>query len=317
MAFGSSTTADEIVRGIDLSGTQVVVTGANSGIGAETVKVLARAGADVVLCCRDVRSGEEVAQTIREEQNPKGEGQTRATGKIAVHRLDLADLASVKETGEKLRSELDRLDMLILNAGVMACPLARTTDGFEMQFGTNHLGHMAFTMELLEKLKATGTAERPARVVAVSSEGHRLGSISLTDPNFNQRWYNAWMAYAQSKLANILFAKELAARMEDEKAHVSAFSVHPGVIMTNLQRHMGILSGIFFFVKPFMKTIPQGAATTVYAATSADVFKANGKYLVDCKVANTTKAGMDADLGKKLWEVSEKIIQEAYAKRGL
>lgn len=309
--YGYRTTTNDVLHGCDLTGKQIVVTGASSGLGAETARALACAGADVLLCCRDVESGKEVARKIEEEL---GDGKTN---KIIVKELNLADLLSVRALVSDLNKSLERLDVLVLNAGVMACPLSVTKDGFEMQLGTNHLGHMALTQGLLDKLKATGTVESPARVISVSSEGHRLGSINLKDLNYSRnRQYNEWSAYGQSKLANILFAKELASRMKAENANVAAFSLHPGVIMTNLQRHMGLMRSVFFFIKYFMKDIPQGAATTVYAATDPEVVKThNGEYLADCKVYKPSKAGRDVALAKSLWEESDRLIQQAYAER--
>lgn len=305
MTLGYRTTALEAVQGTDLTGQVAVVTGGNSGIGVETVRALAHAGADVVLCSRSVQAGQAVAEQL----------QPGVKGKISVRQLDLADLASVKKLGAELDADLARVDLLILNAGVMACPKLATKDGFEMQIGTNHFGHFYLTKLLLPKMKAQGT---PARVVAVASTAHKFGSINLDDLNYEKRKYSSWGSYGQAKLANILFAAELARQLAAEGSHVKAYSLHPGVIKTNLGRHMGFTGGLLnFFVGPFGKTIPQGAATSVYAATAAELDTHSGAYLADCQLAVASKAGQDGEMGKKLWAKTEELLGAALAKAGL
>jgi retinol dehydrogenase 12 len=182
----------------------------------------------------------------------------------------------------------------------------------------NHLGHFELTQQLLPKLKATGSQAHPARVVSVASTAHKFGSIDLEDLNFNTRRYNNWMAYGQAKLANVMFASELAKRMKDEGADVAAFSLHPGVIKTNLQRHMGIWQAPFALFNYFMKTIPQGAATSVFASSSPELPKtANGAYLADCAVKEPAKQAKDAEMAAALWTKSEELLASAKAARGL
>lgn len=175
------------------------MTGGNGGIGKETVKALAEVGADVILCCRNLEEGRKAAEDV---------SSLGLRGKVTVEQLDLANLRSVAALANTLQT-LPRLDFLILNAGLMGCPLMHTTDGFEMQLGVNHIGHHYLTVTLLPKMMAQSF---PSRVICVASEGHRMGHIDLHDPNFEHRPYSRWESYGQSKLANILFAKELAHR---------------------------------------------------------------------------------------------------------
>ncbi|PSC68474.1 WW domain-containing oxidoreductase [Micractinium conductrix] len=305
--LGHRSTALEALQGADLTGKLAVVTGGNSGIGVETVKALAHAGADVMLCSRSVEAGDRVAAELQAGG---------VKGKIRVKQLDLADLASVKAMGAELAASLPRLDLLILNAGVMACPKGTTKQGFETQIGTNHFGHFYLTQLLLPKMKAQGA---PARVVVVSSSAHTMvKGIPLDDINFEHRKYGAWSSYGQSKLANVLFAKELARRLGEEGSPVKAFCLHPGVIKTNLQRHMGFSAFLLnTFAGPFMKTVPQGAATSVYSATAPELEQRSGAYLADCKVAAASKAGQDAELAKAFWTKSEEMLAAALAQAGL
>lgn len=299
-SMGSRTTAIEALQGADLSGKVAIVTGANSGIGVETVRALTHAGADVVLCSRDLAAGDRAAESIR-SGNVKG--------KITVKQLDLADFSSISAFSESVNKELSRLDLLILNAGVMACPLMRTKEGFEMQIGVNHIGHFYLTSLLLPKLKASGTAESPSRVVSVSSLAHTFGQINLEDLNYNQRKYYSWGSYGQSKLANVLFVRELARRMEAENSHVKAYSLHPGAIKTNLQRHMGWMNIPFSLFSPLLKTQAQGAATTIVAATAPDI--PSGAYLADCKEAKSSAAGRDMSVASALWAKTEELVSKA------
>lgn len=301
--LGSRTTAIEALQGADLSGKVAIVTGANSGIGVETVRALTHAGADVILCSRDPVAGERAAETIRSGD---------VKGKITVKQLDLADFSSIKAFADSMNKELSRLDLLILNAGVMACPLMRTKQGFEMQIGVNHIGHFYLTSLLLPKLKESGTAESPSRVVSVSSLAHTFGQINVDDLNYDHRRYYAWGSYGQSKLANVLFARELARRMEAENSHVKAYSLHPGAIKTNLQRHMGWMNIPFSLFSPLLKTQPQGAATSMYAATAPGI--PSGAYLVDCKEAQSSAAGRDMKLAAVLWDKTEELVNKAVNK---
>lgn len=306
------TALEALPESVDLTNSTAIVTGGNSGIGTETVKVLATAGCDVILCARNTQQGEEVAAELKKDPAVKGN--------ITVKQLDLANLASVKAFAEGvLSNELATrpLNLLILNAGVMACPLMRTTDGFEMQIGTNHLGHAYLTRLLLPKLKAQ---TEKSRVVVLSSEGHNMGCIDLDDLNYSKRSYSQWGAYGQSKLANILFSKELARRLNEEGLgdKIVTYSLHPGVIQTNLTRHMGAQKIMMSMMKPILKSIPQGAATTITAATQpVDTLPPSGSYLKDCKEAKTSKNGQDAGMAKKLWELTENVIDSALIAAGL
>ncbi|KAI7837673.1 hypothetical protein COHA_008534 [Chlorella ohadii] len=303
--LGYRSTALDALRGVSLSGKVAVVTGGNSGIGVETVRALAHAGADVTLCSRSAEAGQRVADQL----------QPGLKGKISVQKLDLADLSSIKAAADQLSASLPRLDLLILNAGVMACPQGRTKDGFEMQIGTNHFGHYYLTQLLLPKMKASGG---PGRIVAVASTAHKMGKLSLEDLNWERRKYSAWGSYGQSKLANILFAKELARQLKEEGSPILAFSLHPGVIKTPLQRHMGWEAAIMNFIGgPFMKTTQQGAATSVFAATAAELEGQSGAYLADCKVATPSKAAQDGEAARALWVKTEELLGAALAKAGL
>ena len=206
----------------DLSGRTAIVTGANSGLGQVTARELARAGAAVIVACRNTAKGETAATAIRDVIGPDAD--------VAVEHLDLAELASVREFADRVSAEHDRLDLLINNAGVMAPPRRLTADGFESQLGINHLGHFALTGRLLARLLA---APAP-RVVTVSSHMHRLGSIRFDDPQF-ERGYNNWRAYAQSKLANLMFCFELDRRAAAAEVALTSVAAHPGYAATNLQ----------------------------------------------------------------------------------
>lgn len=309
--FGARTPAMEVVKDVDLTGKTAVVTGGNSGIGTETVRALASAGARVLLTSRSVEAGQKVADQL------KADG---VKGPIEVVQLDLADLASVAKVSAQLAAE-PRLDLIVLNAGVMACPQSYTKDGFEMQIGTNHFGHFALTEPLVPKLIAQ---EFPSRVVALASIGHKFqrGPFVFDDLHYKNRAYTRYGAYGQSKASNILFAKELAARTEGSK--VQAFAVHPGVISTNLMRHHINPDGFFGGVqRSFMnalagwggtKSIEAGAATSVYAAVSPDLEGKSGAYLADCKVATPSKIVSDPEAAEKLWEVTKEQIEAARAK---
>eukprot|EP00884_Botryococcus_braunii_P023186 jgi/Botrbrau1/9551/Bobra.0089s0010.1 len=303
--LGSRTTGEEALRGADLSGRTAVVTGGSSGLGVETVRVLASAGAKVILGCRNVQSGEEVVDAL------KADG---LKVPLEVLSLDLANLRSVDEFAAALLKE-DRIDYLILNAGVMACPLSYTTDGFEMQIGTNHFGHWALTEAVLPKLKKQGF---PSRIVAVSGDAYKAGTMDLQDLHFKHgRKYGRVTAYAQSKLANILFVRELAERCKGTQ--VSAFSLHPGVIKTSLGRSFNkFLSMVFYFlISPFLKSVPQGVATTIFAATAPELDGRSGAYLKNCRESKLTGQAAHPELPRKLWDVTAEQIAEARTKCNL
>lgn len=296
--FGKRTTAEQALDGRSLSGLRAVVTGAAAGLGAETTRVLAKAGADVVMACRSASAGEQAAADI-------AAGLASGAGKVTVRPLDLADLRSVKAFAEAARDD-GPVDLLVQNAGVMATPLGATAQGFELQMGTNHLGHFLLTHLLRPRLAPS------ARVVTVSSAIHTRGTAESvlatleSDRRYESRKYVPFTAYGDSKLANILFTRALARRLPPGQ---SAFSLHPGVIPTNLSRHMGFLGSIFRGVgQLFMKTVPQGAATTVFAATAPELAGHSGIYLSDCNEAAPSPAARDDALAEKVWSLSEAAV---------
>ena len=295
--FGSKTTAQEALQGQSLAGKQAIVTGASSGLGVETTRVLALAGANVVLAVRNVKAGEEVAAELRSKL-PAG------SGTLEVQALDLSDLNTVKRFTDAWITSGRPLHFLINNAGVMATPESKTAQGFELQVGTNHVGHFALTTALLPVLERS----KPARIVLVSSGLHTRGKGDRLLAALEKKPgpYTPYGAYGDSKLANILFAKALAKRLP---AGVEVFSLHPGVIPTPLSRSMGAMGTVFRVVgKLFMKTVEQGAATSIFAATAPQLAGQSGAYLSDCRVAQPTSEALDAALIDKVWTQSERAI---------
>jgi len=300
--LGRHSTAVQALRGQRLEGLTAVVTGASSGLGVETARALAFAGADVVLACRSVASGEQVAAKLRAEL-------PQDAGRLEVAALDLADLDSVHAFIEGFLASGRRLDLLINNAGVMARPLTLTAQGIESQLATNHLGHFALTRGLLPVLSAK------ARVVTVASSVHTRGKAKnvletlTTDRAFRARRYSRYGSYDDSKLANVLFTRGLARRLAPGQ---SAYSVHPGVIGTNLARSMGVMGKVFaFFLKLFSKSAAQGAATSVFAATAPELAGQSGTYLVNCAVASSSTEGQDPEIAERLWDASEQLVAAA------
>lgn len=279
----------------DLSHRVAVVTGANSGIGFETARALAARGARVILGCRSRAKGPEAAHRIRE-----------AVPGADVHfiSLDLASLASVAMFAKEVGVEVDRIHILVNNAGVMMPPLDYTRDHFELQFGINHLGHFALTAHLLPLLRATPGA----RVVTVSSLVHLAGWIRFGDLN-SENSYNAALAYGQSKLANLLFTRELARRLDEAKIDVISVAAHPGSTRTELQRHSDLMQ---LAVRYFAHDAPDGALPTLYASTAADV--KNSEYFGPLfgivgppARAFTSPLAQNKDLAQRLWKVSEEL----------
>eukprot|EP00208_Stichococcus_sp_RCC1054_P002838 CAMPEP_0206138634 /NCGR_PEP_ID=MMETSP1473-20131121/3453_1 /ASSEMBLY_ACC=CAM_ASM_001109 /TAXON_ID=1461547 /ORGANISM="Stichococcus sp, Strain RCC1054" /LENGTH=353 /DNA_ID=CAMNT_0053532113 /DNA_START=304 /DNA_END=1365 /DNA_ORIENTATION=- len=302
---GKRTTAMEIVRGFNLEGKTAVVTGGNSGIGAETVQALAWAGAKVIMTSRDEAAGLAVANRIASSTGT-------LKGSIVVKQLDLADLNSVRQLSRQLQKEAS-IDFLILNAGVMFVPRSFTKDGFEMHWGTNHVGHFALTTALLPKLRSQST---PSRVIVLSSVAHKWQKKALDfgDLDFSKRKYNKRAAYGQSKCANILFVKQLA--VEVKGSQVEAFAVHPGVVSTPLWRNTGgCISGLVHLFSNSVcfgvKNPEQGAATTVYAAVAPELAGKSGIYLADCKEATPTKVASNTDLAARLWTITEAQLAKA------
>ncbi|XP_047325445.1 short-chain dehydrogenase TIC 32, chloroplastic-like [Impatiens glandulifera] len=303
--FSASSTAEEVTAGIDGTGLTAIVTGASSGIGTDTTRVLALRGVHVVMAVRNVDGGAKVKEDIL-KQIPKA--------KIDVMELDLSSMASVRKFASEFKSSALPLNLLINNAGVMAPPFTLSKDNIELQFATNHLGHFLLTNEVLEVMKKTvRESQREGRIVNVSSEGHMLMyKDGFHFDNLNDKAsYKTMYAYGQSKLANILHTNELARRMKEEGVDITANSLHPGIITTNLFRHHNIVEGLIsVFGRVGMKNIPQGAATTCYVAMHPDVKGVSGKYFADSNVAETTgKLAKDADLAKKLWEFSLNLTE--------
>jgi NAD(P)-dependent dehydrogenase (short-subunit alcohol dehydrogenase family) len=300
--FGASSTTDDVLAGVDLTGMSAIVTGASGGLGAETARALASKGCAVTLGARNVDKAAVVSTSIREE-DPEA--------LVEVRELELADPANVRDFVRQWTADHDALHLLILNAGVMACPLTRTTEGFELHFATNHLGHFQLTTSLLDPLRAGA----PARVVSVSSGGHVLSPVVFDDLHYEHRAYDPWTAYGQSKTANVLFAVELDRRYRD--AGVRAFAVHPGMIATDLSRHLTreSLAQIVDMAEgsgESYKSVAEGAATSVWAATAPELDGKGGVYLANCAVAPPIEEAspgyaahaVDLDAARRLWEIS-------------
>ncbi|ADV67605.1 oxidoreductase [Deinococcus maricopensis] len=308
--FDPRATALDVIAGQDLSGRVALVTGATSGLGVETARALLSAGARVYLAVRDPERGEATADALR---SATGNADAR------VLPLDLTSLASVRAAAQTFRTHEDRLHVLINNAGVMATPPSRTQDGFELQFGTNHLGHHALFTGLLPALRAAA----PARVVALSSLAHRMSDVDLTDPNFERQPYDKWIAYARSKTANALFAVGVTARHAHDG--VTANAVHPGGILTGLQkfipeeeqRAMGWMDDEGRS-NPRFKTPEQGAATSIWAAVGPELDGVGGLYLEDIHEARpfdpaqpyegVQPYALDAARAAELWALSERLL---------
>jgi NAD(P)-dependent dehydrogenase (short-subunit alcohol dehydrogenase family) len=314
--FDRSSTADQVLEGIDLSGRTALVTGASSGIGAESARALAARGASVVVTGRDLAKTEAVARGIRA---------STGSARVDVMALHLEQPASVRGFAKEFLARHRELHFLLANAGVMACPLARTAEGWELQFATNHLGHFLLAGLLAPALRAAA----PSRVVAVSSAGHQFSSVDFDDVHFERRSYDKWIAYGQSKTANIWFALELDRRLEREG--VRAFAIHPGGIVTELGRHLTAADVSLLRQRAQQreaaggaswKTIPQGAATQLYAATAPELDGRGGLYLEDCQISGTEPCpggvgcapwAFDLGAAARLWSLSEETLGERFA----
>jgi NAD(P)-dependent dehydrogenase (short-subunit alcohol dehydrogenase family) len=307
--FGAKSTAREVVAGHDLSGKVAIVTGAATGIGVETARALALAGAEVIIAARKPELGEEIANQINEEVGLK---------RVSFGMLDLSSLEAVRHFAHRWGDR--RLNLLINNAGVMACPLARTVDGLEMQIGTNHFGHFLLSVLLAPNL-VDGAAHsgHRSRLVSLSSIGHRRSPVNFEDPNYNSRPYDKWEAYGQAKTANSLFAVGFNKRFKDKG--VNANAVMPGGIMTPLQRHLPIeeqraLGWLDENDQPRegFKTTEQGAATSVWAAVGDELEGVGGLYLEDCAQAvpwskeapwvGVMPHALDPEAAERLWALS-------------
>lgn len=304
--LGSETTTDDVLADTDLTGVSVFITGGNSGLGKETGRAMAARGADVMLAGRDQTKLDEAVASICAD-TPEARIETIV--------CDLASLASVRECSTEAQTRLQKIDLLINNAGVMACPFSHTADGFEAQFGTNHLGHFALTAGLFPLIEA-GSRKR---IVNLSSRGHHIAPFNPEDPHFAQREYDRWVSYGQSKTANVLFTAGLEARFADRGIH--AYAVHPGGIQTNLGRHLTeeMVASLMDRVSKgsggfSWKSIPQGAATQCWAATAQTLEGRGGVYCEDCHVAevddDSPESGvrsyaLDQDMADRLWSLSE------------
>ena len=320
-AFGATSTTDEVLAGVNLSGKRVLVTGVSAGLGVETARALAAHGAHVVGAARDLAKAKRATQQVIAD--------AAYGGGLELVELDLASLASVRACAQALLDQDKRFDLVIANAGVMACPLSHTADGFETQFGTNHLGHFVLVNRIVPLL-ASG-----ARVVSLSSAGHRFANVDLEDPNFRHTPYAEFVAYGRSKTANALFAVEFDRR--HRRDGVRATAVHPGGIRTELVRHMDptVLQTMVDKINadhaargepPYSwKTIPQGAATSVWAGVVAAAEEVGGRYCEDCHVAKVVddknlgdiregvrSYALDAETARGLWALSEKMVGERF-----
>jgi NAD(P)-dependent dehydrogenase (short-subunit alcohol dehydrogenase family) len=316
--FGATSTTDEVLEGMNLSGKRVLLTGVSAGLGVETARALVSHGAEVVGAARDLSKAQNATQQVR--------AQAALGGSLTIIQLDLASLASVRRCADGLLTAGKPFDLIIANAGVMACPKGTTADGFETQFGTNHLGHFVLVNRIASLLKSG------ARLVNLSSAGHRYSDVDLEDPNFEHSQYAEFVAYGRSKTANVLFAVEFDRR---HKARgVRATAVHPGAIETELGRHMttevrdNLIANINASqpkgAPPFSwKSIPQGAATSVWAACVADAEAVGGRYCEDCHVAEIASTpgirggvqpyALDPKRAQALWQKSEQLVGERFS----
>ncbi|KAA8516451.1 hypothetical protein F0562_016744 [Nyssa sinensis] len=304
--FGSASTAEQVTQGIDASNLTAIITGGTSGIGLETARVLALRHAHVIIAARNMEAAKEVKQLLL-----KGNGNAR----VDVLKLDLCSMNSIREFVDNFNALNLPLNILINNAGIMSCPHQLSNDGIEMQFATNHLGHFLLTNLLLDKMKDTArTTGVEGRIVNLSSIAHRYpynGGIRFEKIN-DRNSYSDKKAYGQSKLANILHANELSRRLKEEDANITVNSAHPGLIMTNLFKHSHLISRIFKVFTFFLwKNVPQGAATTCYAALHPKLKGVTGKYYVDCNECTPSKLARNEVLAKKLWDFSNKLVNSA------
>jgi NAD(P)-dependent dehydrogenase (short-subunit alcohol dehydrogenase family) len=324
MNFGATSTTDDVLAGKILTGKRVLVTGVSAGLGVETARSLAAHGATVIGAARDLDKARRAAEQVGKD--------AAHGGSLELVELDLASLKSVRACADALNAAGKPFDVIICNAGVMATPFGKTADGFETQFGTNHLGHFVLVNRIAKLLKPNG-----GRLVNLSSAGHRFSDVDLADPNFERTPYAEFVAYGRSKTANILFAVEFDRRHKAQG--IRATAVHPGGIQTELGRYMtpevtaAMIKNIEEAAKAAgnsgggpaftWKTIPQGAATSLWAGFVADADAVGGKYCEDCHVAeindNPASRGgvrpyaLDANRAKALWAKSEEMVGERFA----
>jgi NAD(P)-dependent dehydrogenase (short-subunit alcohol dehydrogenase family) len=321
--FGSTSTTEDVLSGIDLRGKRILVTGVSAGIGVETARSLAAHGASVVGAARDLEKARVATEQVRKDAAANG-------GRCELVELDLASLKSVRACADQLLAKGEPFDVIIANAGVMATPFGHTADGFETQFGTNHLGHFVLVKRIAKLLRPGG------RLINLSSAGHRFSNVDLEDPNFERTPYEPFAAYGRSKTANILFTFAFDERHRDRG--VRAAAVHPGVIQTELARHMdhSHLESMLEQMNqqlaaegkgPFRwKSVPQGAATSVWAAVVAPAAEIGGRYCENCHVGeivpdHVTISGisegvrgyaLDPKNAEALWKKSEELVGESF-----
>jgi NAD(P)-dependent dehydrogenase (short-subunit alcohol dehydrogenase family) len=306
MELGFASTTDEVVAGQDLSGRVALVTGASSGLGRETARALASVGARVILAGRD----EDKLATVALQIVQSVPGAT-----VEVGHLDLTSLAQVRQFAGEFLATNDGLHLLINNAGVMATPFEHTRDGFELQFGTNHIGHFLLTGLLAPAL----LRDPPSRIVNLSSGGHMSSDILWDDLNFERHPYDPFIAYGQSKTANILFTVELERRLSGRGVH--SYAVHPGLVGTKLGRYMTpeVVAQLMERAKqgggmPTRKSLEQGAATSVWAATAPGLEAVGGSYLADCQVSDHHATwALDPDAAARLWALSEELVGQQFS----
>jgi NAD(P)-dependent dehydrogenase (short-subunit alcohol dehydrogenase family) len=321
--FGATSTTDEVLSGVNLRGKRILVTGVSAGLGVETARSLAAHGADVVGAARDLKKAEGATAQVRRDA-------TVAGGNLELVTLDLGSLKSVRACADQLLAKGRFFDAIIANAGVMATPFGHTMDGFETQFGTNHLGHFVFINRIAPLLR------NGSRLINLSSAGHRFSDVDLDDPNFERTPYEPFLAYGRSKTANVLFAVAFDRRHRGRG--VRAAAVHPGVIQTELGRHMdpAHLRAMIDQIaqergaegkEPFQwKTVPQGAATSVWAAVVAAAEAIGGKYCENCHVGEVVADSaaisavsegvrgyaLDPNNAERLWTKSEEMVGEKF-----
>ncbi len=315
--FGATSTTDEVLDGMSLRGKRALVTGVSAGLGVETARSLVAHGAEVVGAARDLNKAKAATAGVQVAVNGGG---------FEIVELDLASLASVRASADALLADGRPFDLVVANAGVMATPFGKTADGFETQFGTNHLGHFVLVNRIVSLMKPG------SRLVNLSSAGHRYSDVDLDDPNFERAAYDPWVAYGRSKTANILFAVEFDRRHKGNG--IRATAVHPGGIHTELSRHIGeegtkqLMERINAATRAAgepdfkFKTIPQGAATTVWAGVIAPAGEVGARYCEDCHVAElepnpAKRAGvkpyaLDPENAKALWAKSEDMVGERF-----
>jgi NAD(P)-dependent dehydrogenase (short-subunit alcohol dehydrogenase family) len=322
--FGATSTADDVLTGVNLQGKRILVTGVSAGLGIETARALVAHGAQVVGAARDLEKAKAATEQVRRAAQVSNSG-------FELVALDLADLKSVRTCADRLLASGEPLDVIIANAGVMATPFGHTADGFETQFGTNHLGHFVLVNRIAPLLRPGG------RLISLSSTGHRAANVDLEDPNFEQTPYEPFVAYGRSKTANALFAVEFDRRHRDRG--VRAAAVHPGGIQTELGRHVDqsafqqmidqINQERAAAGEPLyqLKTIPQGAATSVWAAVVAPAEEIGGRYCENCHVShfipddvtlNFDREGvrgyaLDPENAAALWKKSEELVGESFS----